>query len=145
MATVHAQLKKMIKSRFISFFNSKAQHIRPGFVTKVITHWYIVVYLNNRSNPRGGSGVVVDKIASSFIVPLLLPAWRQVSWGWKQLLRDWIWLFALLAQAKLLVNIKSVREINYLLAVELNKYTVSEAVILIYVFFLPQGGAKQVW
>lgn len=36
------------------------------------------MYLNDWTHPCGGSGVVVDIVASSFIVTLLLPAWRQL-------------------------------------------------------------------
>lgn len=46
------------------------------------------MHLNKRSCPCSSSNVVVDIVASSFTVPLLLPAWRQPSCGWKQLLDD---------------------------------------------------------
>lgn len=43
-------------------------------------------YLQLGSYPRRGSGVVVDKVASAFVVTLLLPAWWQPSWGRNHLL-----------------------------------------------------------
>lgn len=37
------------------------------------------MHLNEGPRPRSGSAVVVDVVASSFTVTLLLPAWRQPS------------------------------------------------------------------
>jgi len=46
------------------------------------------LYLNEGPRPWGGSAVVVNKVASSFTVSLLLPACRQPRRGRNQLLND---------------------------------------------------------